>query len=371
MVGWRYCVDFILYIHTSGHSSKMRADYFIQKSQKTQIACEINAAIRRGEYHTVLKLLELGQESFNLADADKRTPLMECAYIADEGVAVGLSRILLEKGASLKSRDILGMTALHHACLNERVDLTSTLLASSECNPYTKCIPHGNTALHYAVITANLSLITILVGFMRRFDFNMNIKNKQGLTPKEVALKMKNYHISDIMKTEYCKERELSTASLPIVARSRVKNVLARPPPSKTIQQSVSTIWPLSFPLQPSKTWRDDLSTIWDKYQQQQSHTFRKPAVTINLSSPIPSMSISVKQRGKPSLVQNGANPVGLDKEQNNEENLVQQTSKSLVSGRRYSVACPQRLKGQSLYQPSPSPSSLQIFKSRRQSLAV
>ncbi len=116
---------------------------------------------------------------------------MNCALVKDEAWGVGLARLLLEKGASLKPRDRRGLNALHYAIIYERAQLVDLYLASIDFDLNQKD-RLGNTALHYCASTGNLKITQNVLKSMVKYKMCVDIRNAAGLTPLLQAWKSGN-----------------------------------------------------------------------------------------------------------------------------------------------------------------------------------
>jgi hypothetical protein len=92
-------------------------------------------------------------------NADNLPLMVMLSLIKDEESALGLSRLLLEKGYNLGMCDQNGLCALNYAIALKRFKLLSLFLSSFnfELNTYEDC--YRNTFLHYAFATNNKDII--------------------------------------------------------------------------------------------------------------------------------------------------------------------------------------------------------------------
>ncbi|XP_013421464.1 uncharacterized protein LOC106181577 [Lingula anatina] len=141
----------------------------------------INTAIKRGFFQQVRFLIELGSD-VNGKDEDGLTPLILCAMIEEEEWGVGLSRLLLEKGASVGFRDKRGLNALHYACLYQRLELVRVFLCAIDYD-LNQGDKFGNTALHYAVSVGNVDITRLLLRTLQKYGMTVDKPNRRGFTP--------------------------------------------------------------------------------------------------------------------------------------------------------------------------------------------
>jgi len=110
---------------------------------------------------------------------------MNCALVDDERWGVGLARTLLEYGARSATRDRLGFTALHYACVHRRSALVGVFLAADF--DVRVADRRGNSSLHYAAATGDCDVTTALLAAYRRHRLPVNAVNRASQTPLEFA----------------------------------------------------------------------------------------------------------------------------------------------------------------------------------------
>ncbi|KAL8578178.1 hypothetical protein ACOMHN_051733 [Nucella lapillus] len=145
--------------------------------------CDI---IQRGYLSQVHLLVSLGVD-LESRDALGRSPLMLTAFVQPEGWGVGVARLLIEQGVRMNPRDKHGMNALHHACIYERIPLARVLLNAPDFD-LVQCDRFGNTALHYAAMSGNATLVKLIVSYHHRFRHPLTKANRKGHTARDKAL---------------------------------------------------------------------------------------------------------------------------------------------------------------------------------------
>ena len=141
----------------------------------------IVSAIHKGLFQQVRFLVEFGLE-VNDRDSEGRTPLSALALIDDQPWGVGLAHLLLEKGACVGLRDKRGLNAMHYACVYERPELVRVYLGAIDYN-LNQGDKYGNTPLHLAVATGNLTVTRLLLNTLHRYKMSADKANKNGVTP--------------------------------------------------------------------------------------------------------------------------------------------------------------------------------------------
>jgi hypothetical protein len=160
----------------------------------------INSAIKKGFFQQVRYKVEFGA-NLNLRDDDRRTPLMNCALIQDEVWAVGLARILIEKGARLDLKDKYSLTALHYACIFDKPRLAEVLCSAVDFD-INAGDRHGNTPLHYAVSNGNIAVTRLLIETLLRYSLTVDKPNKKGVTPLMMAWKSGHFDCAKLLVTQ-------------------------------------------------------------------------------------------------------------------------------------------------------------------------
>lgn len=157
----------------------------------------INSAITRGLFQQVRFLVQFGTE-VNERDENRCTPLIHCAMIEDEQWAVGIARMLIEKGATIGLRDKKGLNALHYACIHNRLALVKIYLSAIDFN-VNQGDSLGNTALHYAVTVGNTEMVKQLLEILVKYKITVDPVNKKDITPLMQAYKSGNNECAKLL----------------------------------------------------------------------------------------------------------------------------------------------------------------------------
>jgi ankyrin repeat protein len=149
-----------------------------------------------GQKNELVQLLLRSKAQVNLKDSYNLTPLM---VAASQG-SVYLTGLLLEAGAKAEIMDEQGWDALFYAVAVQSQPATEKLLKAG--SPINRADIDGNTLAHLCVQRNNLELLQFLVSR----GMNLQLKNRMGMTPQEVAFQNLNFKMSDYF--EGLKQRE-------------------------------------------------------------------------------------------------------------------------------------------------------------------
>ena len=134
-------------------------------------------ASREGNVSSVRELLKSKNVQVDKVDKDGWTPLM----IASQYGAPFCTRALLKAGADPNKSKPDGVTALHVASFNDKVDVVKELLAAKDIDPFKKN-RDGKTALDQAKSAAVKKLLREAMGITTRWR-NMNANQRNAFKP--------------------------------------------------------------------------------------------------------------------------------------------------------------------------------------------
>jgi len=166
---------------------------------------ELHNAIQRNSFNRIVELIESGY-CLDERDIHGLTPLMLCAFYSDEKKAVGLVQALMQRGATLSMTDKQGLNALHHACIQGKSLVVNVLLESLDDDIMVGC-RKGNSALHYAVMANNTKLLETLIDYTDRYKIATDKPNKVGLTPLQLARKLKLTSMANLLSKKMISSR--------------------------------------------------------------------------------------------------------------------------------------------------------------------
>lgn len=144
-----------------------------------------------GVNQQLVDLISTGAD-VNVQDKSGRTPLMHAA-IDDR---VEMMATLISNGAKVDIQDSVGWSALHYAVQESSYD-SCKLLMDNKATVDIQDI-HGNTPLSNAVINSrgNGKIIELL----RSSGADINLKNKHGVSPLQLANTIANFDVARFMK---------------------------------------------------------------------------------------------------------------------------------------------------------------------------
>lgn len=253
-------------------------------------------AIQQGYYQKAIEFIE-NAEDVNIRDRDGMTPLIICTHLRDERKAVGIARALLSNGARVSHRDSRGLNALHYSCIEQLPVLVEVLLAALDCDVNVKCRKTGNTALHFSTIAGNQDALRKLVNHISRYEMNIDVKNHNGDTALQLALRLSNNRAVNLLvskganamltksprdsttpsaeqmlpnKSIFLKRNKMDPLKLRDVESNQSARICRLPSRTATKVQPQGTddLSPVSSESS-TISWRDVLPFIWTRYTQQ------------------------------------------------------------------------------------------------------
>lgn len=159
---------------------------------------DIFTAIFQGRIRQINNLLQDNSDCVHARTHDKKTPLLVAVCESKDEIRSHLVRLLIRQGSDINAQDAGGRTALMYASMDaDKIDLVRILSRCKECDPNIRD-EDGNTAAIHAIMCANSSAIKVFVNSTTtKSSMNLELRNKQGLTPLELSVKLQ--------MTECCK----------------------------------------------------------------------------------------------------------------------------------------------------------------------
>lgn len=136
--------------------------------------------IRKGDLAAVRRMLETEPRLLNAKGSNEDTPL----HIASRAGKEGITALLLDAGASVSARNVVGETPLHSATIDGQEGIAKMLLVKG-ADVNAKELVRGDTPLHYAAELDNVELTKTLLD--RKPD--VNARNLHGEAPLHIAVK--------------------------------------------------------------------------------------------------------------------------------------------------------------------------------------
>ncbi len=180
--------------------------------QSFETCGDIHKAAFEGDVGCIKKLMDEGVDP-NVRDVFGRTPL----HLAVQAGHRGVVELLLNYGADPNARDAAGQTPLHWAVACGHADIEELLLERG-ADPNAKDFA-GNTPLHIAAMTTYFSEVAEVmfevgpklfpaefpydrgdvVRMLLEYGADPTVENEQGLTPLDLAVKMDNDLVAEII----------------------------------------------------------------------------------------------------------------------------------------------------------------------------
>lgn len=136
---------------------------------------------------------EMDVVNANICDADGFTALhIACKYGSAQTV-----QFLLDVGAKINARTFKQLlTPLHITCIQNQPNVARILLDRSSCKVNLQD-RSGNTALHYACMAGNRSMVELLL----RYEPDLEVRNDKGKTPLGEAEECLSYTVMRMLKS--------------------------------------------------------------------------------------------------------------------------------------------------------------------------
>ena len=157
----------------------------------------LHRALNEGRFKSLEYLLAM-KANPNVRDEYSLTPLMRCCVMMERpAVATRLARALLNAGADPTMRDATGANALHLAVKERRLGLVELLLENNDVDLGAR--DHaGLTVLHYLAF-GNATMAELVVDAARRFHVSVDVLNREGLTPLQLACCVGNLAVAQVL----------------------------------------------------------------------------------------------------------------------------------------------------------------------------
>jgi len=128
----------------------------------------------------------------NVQDKSGRTPLIHAAI----DNRVDMMATLIENGANVDTQDKVGWCALHYAAQESSYDSCKLLLENNATVDVQDV--HGNTPLSNAVF--NSRGYGEVIELLRSSGADINLKNKHGVSPLELANTIANFDVARFIR---------------------------------------------------------------------------------------------------------------------------------------------------------------------------
>ena len=150
-------------------------------------------ALEQRRFKQARLLIDMGLK-LNIKRADGKTVLIQLCYLKPECLAVNIAKALLAKNADIGLTDENGLSALSHAVLQEKEQLTMLFLKEAgDTFDINASDNNGRTPLFHAATVGNFNILKMLLNALRKYRLNVDIPDKNGVTPLIQA--SKNGHL--------------------------------------------------------------------------------------------------------------------------------------------------------------------------------
>ncbi|XP_060085458.1 serine/threonine-protein phosphatase 6 regulatory ankyrin repeat subunit B-like [Ylistrum balloti] len=159
-------------------------------------------AILLGKARQISSLLDQNVD-VDVRDDEGRTPLIYAVCCDIDDVRTHVVRLLLRSNCYINAQDNTGCTALMYACMEaDRVDVVRLIARNKSCNPNLQDF-EGYTAVMHAVAASNpQGLKTLISSSATKTAVDLNIKNKNGITALELAVKLQLFDCCKVLTTD-------------------------------------------------------------------------------------------------------------------------------------------------------------------------
>ena len=160
---------------------------------------ENNPALGKDDKNGIVWLYKVVHEGLSIRDCffidyELENPPLGCVpkrlliFELKHGIEVHALRMLEEdENLDLNARDADGMTALHHAFINEYMQVVEALLSFEDIDVNVRG-DKGHTALHHAVLLKDINTATDIVErLLGNAKIKVNIRRNDGRTPAQLA----------------------------------------------------------------------------------------------------------------------------------------------------------------------------------------
>ena len=159
----------------------------------------LHTACMNGRFEVVKILLEYSKAfeiNFNATSQLGWTPLFLATHYGDLRMVNLILNSKLDINPNLT--DSHGRTPFHVACFEGRFDIVKLMLNSSISNKRLRLNiqdNYGQTAMHLACLNDNFEVIKLILELYPKLEINLNIIDKQGMTPMNIAFNQNHQNI--------------------------------------------------------------------------------------------------------------------------------------------------------------------------------
>ena len=172
---------------------------------------ENNPALGKDDKNGIVWLYKVVHEGLSIvdcffADYQLENPPLGCVpkrpliFELKHGIEVRVLRMLKQdETLDLNARDADGLTALHHAFINEYMQVVEALLSFEDIDVNVRG-DKGHTALHHAVLLKDINTATDIVErLLANAKIKVNIRSNDGRVPAQLARDIGRFQITKLI----------------------------------------------------------------------------------------------------------------------------------------------------------------------------
>lgn len=159
-------------------------------------------AILLGKVRQIGSLLDQNVD-VDVTDDEGKTPLIYAVCCDIDDVRTHVVRLLLRSNCYINAQDNGGCSALMYACMEpDRVDVVRLISRNKQCNPNLQDQEGYTAAMHAVAASNSQGLKTLLSSSATKSVVDLNIKNKNGITAVELAIKLQLFDCCKVLTTD-------------------------------------------------------------------------------------------------------------------------------------------------------------------------
>ena len=155
-------------------------------------------AVEAERIHQVRLLLSNHSIDINQTEGNGQTALIKSCFMKKKWKALCVANLLIKNGTDVNIKDRDKRTCLSYACILGKEYLVKIFLETGDIAPNTKDV-HTFTNLMYAVESGNMSVVGLLLLFLKKYGLSLDDRTSNGFTAYMIALKQGYFDIADLL----------------------------------------------------------------------------------------------------------------------------------------------------------------------------